>query len=185
MNKMLRTAFIGLLMSAPTFAVASPLVMNSSPSSQPYAPSFQAQAPQPSPVKLPNMYKMAPIPPFMPVIFRYRSKLNITAAQWEKLKLSLKGNEAMMLSAMSTDRTLHEDILNGVNGAPLAAAKVAVQQSQANLLNHSVKADLAIRSILTPSQMAKLVSLYRQLENQNPMAQQQAPQAPEVNGVQY
>lgn len=178
MNKMLRIAFIGLLMSAPTLAFATPVNM-------PYAPSFQTQSPQPSQVKLPNMYKMAPIPPLMPVIFRYRSELNITAAQWEKLKLSLKGNEAMMLSAMSTDRTLHEDILNGVNGAPLAAAKVAVQQSQANLLNHSVKADLAIRSILTPSQMAKLVSLYRQLENQNPMAQQQAPQAPEVNGVQY
>lgn len=130
-------------------------------------------------VQLPNMYKLAPIPPFMPVIFRNMRKLGITPAQRRALIGSLKGNELLMESAMSTNRTLHEDILNNVTGASLHAAIDAVAKSQDNLLHHSVAADEKIRKILTPAQMTMVVSLYREMES----AHQQS--SSPTNGVPY
>lgn len=150
---MLRKFVLAALLSVPAVAMAS---------LPPAYPHFSSTT-----IPSPNVYKMAPIPPLLPVLMQHRQSLGVTPAQLNTVKNSMLKNEEMMMQALGVDKTLHEDVLNGITGKPLQEAETGVLNTQKMMLGESVKMDETILHVLSPKQRAELVADYRQLETQN------------------
>jgi len=144
----------------------------SSASALPYMPSFgqpSSQAissvPTPAAPQMPNLYKVAPVPPLIALLLQNPAEFSITAPQKIALDKLVNGNQRWMNGVMEKNRELHEDILNGITGKPLEDAEKAVDETQSSMLTRSVDVDTQIHKILTKAQWNKLISAYRGLES--------------------
>ncbi len=147
-------ALITVLVAFPTLAEALP-----------FMPTFQQPSAEAAP-PMPNVYQLSPVPPLIPVLMQNRRALGVTAIEMARIRAGLRGNRAMMLAVMQQNRVLHEDILNGITGAPVTAAENAVAAGQTRMLARSVSVDSLVRATLTAAQWNGLVADYREMETQ-------------------